>query len=72
MKFLLWPDPYFFRGVSGQLPSLKDSRDYFYIFVAYILKILGQREGVRNQMTPPLHTHTVSAHAYYTKEVHHL
>jgi hypothetical protein len=23
------------------------------LFVAYILKILGQREGVRNQMTPP-------------------
>ena len=45
VKFLLWADSYFFRRVSGQLPSLKDSPDNFYIFVAYILKILGQREG---------------------------
>ena len=47
----------FFRGVFGQLPSLKDGPDQFYIdlFVAYILKILGQREGVRNPMTPPPH-----------------
>jgi hypothetical protein len=40
VKFLLWADSYCFRGVSGQLPSLKDSPDNFYIFVAYILKIL--------------------------------
>jgi hypothetical protein len=24
VKFLLWADSYFFRGVSGQLPSLKE------------------------------------------------
>ena len=58
VKFRLWADPYFLRGVSGQLSSLKDSPDNIYIFVAYILNILGQREGVCNQMTPPSPPHT--------------
>jgi hypothetical protein len=40
----LWADPDFFRGVSGQLPSLKDSPDNLHIFFAYFLKILGQEE----------------------------
>jgi len=49
------------------LPSLKDSPDIFYIFVAYILKILGQREEVRNQMTHTrthAHTHALPASVY--------
>ena len=45
MKFLLWEDPIFFRGVSGQLPSLKDSPDNFYIFFCIYFEILGPGEG---------------------------
>jgi hypothetical protein len=67
VKFLLWADSYFFRGVSGQLPSLKDSPDNFYIFVAYILKILGQREGDRSRYmwSSTLYTyHLLKFHSY--------
>jgi hypothetical protein len=49
VKFLLWADSYFFRGVSGQLPSLKDSSDNFYIFVAYILKIHEKTDNLKKK-----------------------
>jgi hypothetical protein len=53
-------DPDCFRGVSGQLPSLKDGPDNLHIFFAYFLKILGQGEGDPESPDTP----TGSFHAY--------
>ena len=74
VKFLLWANPYFFsRGIRTIANFKRYSKQFLYICCIYFEN--SRAEPRRGSVTKwhPLHTHTHtgSAHAYYTKEVHH-